>query len=153
VETVVRRCPICAKPITDGNPGVLPRYLEGRRSPRHAFRAAVPVVVCHDCINTPDAGRGSKESLYALAVREFTADWGLQHCENCTVPFLLAPSKRRRRMYCSNRCRLALVRAEQAVEKPTWPCEQCGEQMTGRADRRFCSTACRVAHHRALTSR
>ncbi|GAB2626417.1 hypothetical protein GCM10009696_35390 [Kocuria himachalensis] len=108
--------------------------------------------MCNDCINTPNGGQGSKVSLYAIAVREFTEDWGLHHCENCTTPFLLAPSKRRRRMYCSNRCRLALVRAEKAAEKPTWPSEQCGERMTGRADRRFCSAACRVAHHRAIAS-
>jgi hypothetical protein len=29
------------------------------------------------------------------------------------------------------------------------PCEQCGEKMIGRSDKRFCSSRCRVAAHRA----
>ncbi|MCK1801477.1 hypothetical protein MTQ12_00180 [Brevibacterium sp. R8603A2] len=146
------QCVICEAPFTDENPAVRPSYPQQRKSPRHAWKPArgVDVVVCEGCANTDRAGADSTTGLWSLLMRQFTLeeDWALEHCEVCAVPVKLRRGTRRKFATCSNSCRQKIYAG--AEEQNERPCAHCGELMTGRADRRYCSSRCRVAAHREV---
>lgn len=71
-------------------------------------------------------------------------------CDVCGLPVQLAPDKRRKVATCSDTCRSRhySARDDSVTDAQTLVCEGCGETMTGRADRRFCSSACRQRAYR-----
>lgn len=145
-------CPVCFDPITAENPGVRLARPYKRMTPKHKFKPyRGDVLACHRCATTHDAGADGKENLFMVWGREFTDGWERHECRNCALPILLAPSKLRKAAFCSSRCRVAVVRAKQkAVQVPvTHKCDGCGNEVVGgRADRKFCSAACRQKAYR-----
>jgi len=70
-------------------------------------------------------------------------------CEQCGVTFSVKPYRATAARWCSRRC----SRVAHAAITITKPCEHCGTTFTqkhepSRADRRFCSPACRNTHRR-----
>lgn len=142
-------CAICQAPFTADNAAVNPRFLLTRKTPRHTWKhTKADMQVCEQCANTDKAGQDSKTGLWAIAMREHTAEegWDRAVCETCGTPVLLRRGTRRTRSLCSARCRRRLNTAEPETEKRS--CAYCGEPMTGRSDRQYCSSKCRVAAHR-----
>lgn len=144
-------CPVCLDSITAENPGVRLAFAEKRMSPKHEFRSyGGEVLVCNRCATTPNAGAAGKTNLFMVRSREFTDDWERHDCQHCALPILLAPSKLRKAAFCSSRCRIADLRAKQkAVQVAvTYACAGCGAEIHGRADRKYCSPACRQKAYR-----
>ena len=147
-------CPCCGIEYSTSRPAVPTVGHHYRRSPKHEWqRTYAPATFCAACRTTPtgeltDVGGlarpGAAESIPQTVV--------LAECEHCQAPTLIVPHPNRARLYCSEACRHALMRAqrrERARESEVRSCQQCGEPMTGRADRKYCSARCRVAAHRA----
>ena len=67
-------------------------------------------------------------------------------CVVCGRVVELAANVKRKTITCSDKCRLAQYRTPVTDEERS--CAGCGQTMTGRADRRFCSPACRQRAHR-----
>ena len=150
--TVVRECPVCTEPITDHNRGVI-TYVQRRRSPRHQWLpgwkiGAKDELVCQQCAVTPRAGEDGHDNLVMVRSREHIDNMRPAECEQCGVPLLLRPSTRRKHATCSTACRVRLYKQQTSVPRPVTRCEGCGQEMTGRADRRYCSPACRQRAYR-----
>lgn len=64
----------------------------------------------------------------------------------CELPVLLPVDKRRKVDACSDLCRTRFY--ARPVELIVTECEDCGCEMTGRSDLRFCSPACRQRAYR-----
>lgn len=126
--------------------------VEKRMTPKQKFKTyRGDILACHRCATTHNAGADGKENLFMVRAQEFTDGWERHDCQNCALPILLAPSKLRKSAFCSSRCRVAVVRARQkAVQVPvTHACVTCGNEVIGgRADRKFCSAACRQKAYR-----
>jgi hypothetical protein len=84
-------------------------------------------------------------------------------CANCGQDFTQGVSGGWRRRYrqrcCSDACQKLLEQREHTARRSrtrAWMrrglvCEHCGTVLVAqRASKRFCSTRCRVAHHRAI---
>ena len=150
-------CPCCGIEYSTSRPAVPTVGHHYRRSPKHEWqRTYAPATFCAACRTTPtgelpDVGGlarpGAAESIPQTVV--------LAECEHCQAPTLIVPHPNRARLYCSEACRHALMRAqrrERARDAEGRTCQQCGEPITGRADRKYCSARCRVAAHRARES-
>lgn len=145
-------CPVCLGPISEDNPGVTTRWVERRQSPKHKFRSyRGTILVCLRCDRTHNAGADGAENLFRMRGQTSTDASERHDCARCAVPLLLAPSKLRKTAYCSDRCRVATLRQAQKAVQPavTHKCDGCGSEMQGRADRKFCSAACRQKAYRA----
>ena len=158
-------CPVCREPITP--PGVTTRVVRWRRS-------EVPVgpfgmyelpgectreLVCQRCAKDgPRVGDVSCREVGPWLV------WGgvgygypPPREAACTVcgrtvlrPVFWKPTGE---VTCSDRCRLRAYRARVTAARRTQTrgtlrCGRCGAAMTGRADRRYCSPACRQRAYR-----
>ncbi len=74
-------------------------------------------------------------------------------CVSCRLPVLFQPDPRRKLDACSDVCRLRYYAKRRVAPLVTPTCDGCGEPMTGRADRRYCSPACRQrAYRQRVTS-
>lgn len=141
-------CESCGRQVTDDLPILSVRFPERRRSTRHAWRRTRYGIFCRDCA-TAEPQQIPDAALARPATREFlTGAESLEHCESCGAALLLVKVARRKHVYCSPACRAQIYRDAAQVEQVERPCEQCGAPMTGRSDRRFCSSRCRVAAHR-----
>lgn len=145
-------CPVCLRPISDDNRG-MKVTVRRRRSPKHAWLAAWRLgdpyaIVCQDCATAPRAGADGDRNLVMVAIYEYLDDYEPAVCEQCSLPILLKPDKRRKRATCSEYCRVKLAKAAKRVPVPVTLCEVCGAEMSGRADRRTCSSACRQKSYR-----
>lgn len=150
--TVPRECPVCFEPITEDNRGVR-TVAWRRRSPRHQWIPAWKLgasdeLVCQQCAAVKGAGRDGKHNLVSVTLQAFIEELRPAECEQCSVPLLLAPSKRRKRDTCSTSCRARLYKTETSVPPAVTRCEGCGQDMHGRSDRRHCSPACRQRAYR-----
>lgn len=149
--TRIGQCQGCGAEFTRENPARIVKYADTRKSQRHAWRhAPVPGLFCVRCASSghPAFDARTPDALSRPAVmRPPTAAAYVTECESCGVPLLMDRDGRRQHDVCSNACRIALYR-QPSEPREARPCERCGEPMTGRADRRYCSTRCRVAAHR-----
>lgn len=144
-----RKCPICSDWIADDEPMSRQQvlYRQGRR------RWARWQPVCLSCLE----GRAGNLSSPDERVQVFANRSGLEvepaPCAHCGLPVHLTPDARRKVPTCSDLCRSRhLGRARTPVEPAVTPtCEGCGDDMTGRADRRYCSSACRQRAYRRRT--
>lgn len=106
--------------------------------------------VCLGCLRPDSAAAQSPDGR----VRAHLVGWGAldadpQPCATCGLPILVAPDKRRQVVTCSDLCRARHYSTRARRVTPTaHVCSGCGETMTGRADRRFCSSACRQRAYR-----
>lgn len=74
-------------------------------------------------------------------------------CEHCGVTFVRNADPLLRRMTCSATCLTSLTRSRNGNRGSGQACETCGEQITtGRADSRYCSSACRQKAYRRRVS-
>lgn len=105
-------------------------------------------LVCQSCAVVPHAGRDDKQNLVMVAMQEFLERTEPTECEQCGVPLLLRPLRRRKRDTCSSACRAKLYKTETSVPPAVTRCEGCGTEMHGRSDRRYCSPACRQRAYR-----
>lgn len=69
-------------------------------------------------------------------------------CAACGRSVSVPIDKRRKVNVCSDLCRSRVYDARRVTEAVTHPCEGCGTGITGRADRRYCSPACRQRAYR-----
>jgi hypothetical protein len=88
--------------------------------------------------------------------------WSTKHlcfCRVCFQHFYAARPAKSGTTSCSARCLREVARLRsrrrrsRAKPKAARPCQQCGATYTPtRSDACFCSTRCRVAHHRSVTA-
>lgn len=140
-------CSICSEPFTVERPAATTLHYLWRRSPRHGWHASQrPINVCTECAKL---GKLTKATYpKALVTLRLPLDLSRRQpgeCEACGVPVLVEPDARRRRVYCSNACRVALAKAAKSVPAPvTRHCAVCEvEYQPSRSDSRYCSNACR----------
>lgn len=148
-------CCICGTSFTDDNPAVnistlLPQV---RRTQKHAWHGAPRSIApaCYDCAHSQESlpiHATGTVALYSVTVDGLTG-WERGECITCGMSVLMPPSRRRKFFYCCEPHRAAHYRAQKSQDRQERACAQCGEPMLGRADKRFCSTRCRMAHHRA----
>lgn len=140
-------CPICRTPITTEAPAVHVR-LEHRKSRRTGWgRRLYDSLVCSECSVTQNAE--SADGLTKIWGRAFIDDWIQADCMGCGLPVMLRPNPRRKVDVCSGSCRGKYYAARKPVEVAvTHVCYECGQQMQGRADRKYCSPACRQKAYR-----
>lgn len=142
-------CPVCLTEYTEENRAVNVRGTMVRRSPKHAWKHGPRGMVCQTCATTIAAGRDGAENTVMVSIGTTLDGHEKATCEHCGLPFLVRPVARRKHVACSARCRSALHRADKAVpEAVTRTCDGCGTEMTGRADRRYCSPACKQRAYR-----
>lgn len=145
-------CPVCLGPITEDNRGVKVT-VRRRRSPKHAWLEGWKIgtstaVACQSCASTAGAGEDGRQNLVSVRLQEFVEDFEPKVCEQCGLPILLKPDKRRKRDTCSEYCRLKLAKAGRSVPTSVTHCEVCGAEVEGRAGRKTCSSACRQKAYR-----
>ncbi len=101
---------------------------------------------CTSCVSESGYGQSRDGSVIAWgpdATRRVEAT-----CQHCGLPVLLAQDKRRKVPTCSDACRAKHYAEKKRVSPVTLQCDGCGTDMLGRADRKFCSAACRQRAHR-----
>lgn len=94
----------------------------------------------HDCMELGDADTD-----------DFEDSW----CRNpdCGRYIFHYGRARRKRKYCCDTCRWRAHTVANRVDHDPIGCPRCGDVFTpSRSDQRFCSTRCRVAHHRHVTA-
>lgn len=69
-------------------------------------------------------------------------------CITCGLLVQVREDKRRTLHTCSAKCRVRHYGQRVTDEQQVLACQGCGSRMTGRADRRYCSPACRQRAHR-----
>ena len=105
--------------------------------------------VCLDCL-PPHLGATPHADGRPLAFAPSPRAAEAVDCVACGLPVILSVDARRKVDTCSDRCRTAYYtdRARRDSAPVTHRCKGCGEAMTGRADRRYCSSACRQRAYR-----
>ncbi len=107
---------------------------------------------CHDRGPTPIA------EMYAHRVRWFRVPGRGELmpptlCAHCGLLFVRRADPLLWRMTCSAACLTSLTRTRNGNQGSGKPCEVCGEQITtGRADSRYCGSACRQKAYRQRQS-
>ena len=102
--------------------------------------------VCLAC-SGPNWARSSdgKREAQPVPIEERT---DARPCETCGRLVILRRDSRRTMHVCSGTCRARQYGKRVTAEPKVLRCEGCGADMTGRADRRYCSPACRQRAHR-----
>lgn len=145
-----RTCPLCSRPVPDTEPMTRQQVLHAHGHQRWATWEPV----CMDCIPRDETGRPlayaeGRDTRRSIFVDARALDGDPQPCASCGLPIRVAPDKRRKIVTCSDACRSRYYSARADRVTPTaHVCSGCGETMTGRADRRFCSSACRQRAYR-----
>lgn len=141
-----RICPVCSDPLDGTRPAA--RATVNRKHGRSWSRRVEAVHL--DCVRGDD-GRWNDHTSDDGKLRVWPsltpADAQPVPCQVCGLPVVLPPDKRRRIVTCSDTCR-ARHYARPAVTPTQHVCGGCGQAMTGRPDRRFCSSACRQRAYR-----
>jgi hypothetical protein len=136
-------CAVCARPFADGTiKWITPRCVAKGISPRDGrlVKRTENVPVCGACL-TPQERRNDPD----------WPTWQPQTfwCDGCGHPMLLrtrVPGSRRR-LFCSDACRLMVTRMRRKVAEAT--CRTCGKVFTpARKDAAYCSSPCRQKAYR-----
>lgn len=133
-------CAVCETPIPADVAGVQSRVTISRR--RNGRGQTLRRVICQICASayraeSPDGRRRAVWSSQPVVQVD---------CAVCGLPVLLPADKRRKVAACSDLCRSRFYAVP--VEPAVTVCEECGCEMTGRSDLRFCSPACRQRAYR-----
>ena len=147
MRTVPNNCPVCGEAIPADVAAV--RAQVTRRNNRRgwgwpsAWTRREPV--CQSC-----AGKWMGESVDGLVrfVAPSVTDTETVSCQACDRLVMLTPDSRRKVNVCSDSCRMAYYAGKRVPIAVTHRCEGCGVVMHGRADRKFCSAACRQRAYR-----
>lgn len=137
VGTLLRACPVCGLETPQDEVMVQAFVLRRRDKRARWWRRREPV--CTGC-----AAKGHVESPDGLTSVRGVSGWaGVRPvaCVACGQLVILRPDKRRKIKACSDPCRLTAY--ARSVPTVVTKCEGCLARMEGRADRRFCSPACR----------
>jgi len=73
---------------------------------------------------------------------------GVLPCEACGLPVERGWNVRTKAHTCSRACTFLLSKRRTVPVAVTRRCPQCGDEITGRTDKRYCSGRCRQAAHR-----
>lgn len=139
----VMDCPVCGVEVGEDQPMV--RTFVSHRFGRNRWRTDEPV--CLDCASGPGWARssdGKRESWPVPAADRTDA----APCVTCGRLVAMRRDSRRTVYACSATCRTRHYKVGVTAEKQVLTCAGCGSEMTGRADRRYCSPACRQRAHR-----
>ena len=147
MRTVPNNCPVCGE-VIPADVAAVRAHVRSRRNRRGWSNSWTRrELICQSC-----AGKMWGESADGLT--EFMApsvtDAVTVSCEACDRLVMLTPDSRRKVNVCSDRCRntyYAEHRKSVAIAV-THVCAECGVVMHGRADRKFCSSACRQRAYR-----
>jgi hypothetical protein len=78
---------------------------------------------------------------------------GVLPCEACGLPVERGRNVRTKAHTCSRGCTVLLSKRRTTVSPGvTRRCPQCGDEINGRADKRYCSGRCRQGAHRGAES-
>jgi hypothetical protein len=140
-----RICPVCLATVPDDVTMI--RAEVYRRVRRRTVSSREPV--CLDCLPAGIGGTPTADGR-PLAFAPSPRATEPVECVTCGLPVILSVDARRKIDTCSDRCRTRYYsdRARHDHAPATHRCEGCGEMMTGRADRRYCSSACRQRAYR-----
>lgn len=140
-----RKCPICSDWIADDEPMARQQvlYRQGRKQrARHD-------PVCLPCLSGDAGYIESADGRISVYVSRGAIEGEPVACATCGLPTHLTPDPRRRVPTCSDLCRSRQYSQRRSVAtNVTHTCDGCGQGMTGRADRRYCSPACRQRAYR-----
>lgn len=115
-------------------------YRRGRR-----VRSGGHEPVCLSCL--PDRAGMATSPDGKTSAHTFGFRLSPQPCETCQRPVIVVEDARRKIVTCSDLCRSRQYRRP-VTDDVTRLCEGCGDEMTGRGDRRYCSSACRQRAYR-----
>jgi hypothetical protein len=146
-----RSCALCRTPIPDDVPAVQTRVLRWRTRARRGRHSAIRAVICDTCA-VPGARPVSPDGLRDADVPYPNQLASPVPCAVCALPVVLRADKRRKVTVCSDACRARFYADTRSVTRPVTHCDGCGAEMHGRADRRYCSPACRQRAYRARVS-
>lgn len=145
MHTDVRLCPLCDQP----DDGPVSYRVELWTSRTRGWRAVTRTAICATCWGTDDTYRresaDGKRVAFDQSVRSGRE---IIACAVCDRVVSVPVDKRRKVDVCSGVCRSRFYAARSATEAVTHLCEGCGTAMAGRADRRYCSPACRQRAYR-----
>jgi endogenous inhibitor of DNA gyrase (YacG/DUF329 family) len=131
----IRRCWACEGPLETFGVSVHGR-LRLRRHTRALFGP-----ICLSCYLAPEPEPGAW-------FKRITAITPPKPCEHCGQTIVRENNGKFKVFTCSDICRIAKTRTPRRdIDGIT--CQQCGTQITGRANRKYCSAACRQRAHRA----
>ena len=132
-----RTCAGCGDLIPYDAPAEQAQIYERRRLRRD--------ILCADCAEYPTHARKFRERTIFIYLGDMDEP---VNCVTCGLPVILPTDKRRRVAACSDRCRSRYYAAMTRVSVPETPCAECGNPSGGRADRAYCSNACRQKAYR-----
>ncbi|MFC5803127.1 hypothetical protein [Streptomyces formicae] len=126
------------------------KYKGQRRFWRERF------VICGDCYRagfTPEGGQWppgrQRDRIYWQDIVGRGEQMPPTPCANCGFQVIRSADPLLKRVTCSAACLTSLTRIRNGNQGSGQPCETCGDQITtGRADSRYCGSACRQKAYR-----
>ncbi|MFD7982121.1 hypothetical protein ACFV4M_01910 [Kitasatospora indigofera] len=140
-------CPMCNQTFHE------PAYMvDGDRKYRRSW-ARRTLLICPTCYAKPPLERATSKVRWHRLHAELGGVLPPAPCLHCGRLVVRGADVRLKRVTCSKACSTALGRVSSGNVGPGRPCAGCGAAITtGRADSKFCGSACRQrAYRRRLT--
>lgn len=145
MNTDVRECGMCARPIADDEPAYRCRVYR-KQGRRYESSNTSVCRACADRARVDGVWRSEdgRRDLYDVPDHDRS-----EACAACGRPTVVRADKRRKVVSCSDRCRLSYYASRRPVSVNVTVCQVCDNDIVGgRAGRRFCSDACRQKAYR-----
>lgn len=137
-------CPVCKTDFTATEQAPAHPVDIGRPYRRSITRSRE--LICHACATTRPYP-APPEGIFHVTWPRYDSTTSVL-CEGCETMIAVPDNPRRKHIYCSNKCRQAILR-RQAPRDRSRECDTCGNTFTGRAGAKYCSPACRQKAYRA----